>query len=330
MTRLRPATRAGAGWVLFTRHLDYGCANARELRSRSELASADNPSVTAATMTARINESTLDSDLLDAARGGDRAALEALIGRHQAQVYRFGLKMCRDPEDAQDVLQDTLLALARGVRDFRGGSSISTWLYTVARSFCIKKRRRSKFAPTESSLEGAAAREAELLVAPTLGPEDSYASRQVEEALETAIRSLEPMYREVLLLRDVEGLTAPEVAEVVGISVQAVKSRLHRARLAVRDHLAPALGVPQSGQPLGSCPDVLTMYSRHLEDPVSAEMCRLMEEHLQGCQRCQSSCDSLKRTLALCRTSGPRTEVPAAVQQAVKHALRDFLRPTDR
>ena len=61
------------------------------------------------------------------------------------------MKMCRDPEDAQDVLQDTLLAMARGVRDFRGASSISTWLYTIARSFCIKKRRRSKFAPEQSA-----------------------------------------------------------------------------------------------------------------------------------------------------------------------------------
>ena len=90
-----------------------------------------------------------DDSLLAAARAGDRHALEALLERHQAQVYRFGMKMCRDPEDAKDVLQDTLLAMARGVRDFRGASSLSTWLYTIARSFCIKKRRRSKFAPDE-------------------------------------------------------------------------------------------------------------------------------------------------------------------------------------
>ena len=85
--------------------------------------------------------------LLERARLGDRQAIEELLARHQAQVYRFGLRMCRNPEDAEDVLQETLLAMARGVRDFRGASSISTWLYTIARSFCIKKRRTSKFAP---------------------------------------------------------------------------------------------------------------------------------------------------------------------------------------
>src|SRR5690606_30364024 len=95
--------------------------------------------------------------LLERARQGDERALEDLLVRHQAQVYRYGLSMCRDPEDAKDVLQDTLLAMARGVREFRGESSLSTWLYTVARSFCIKKRRKSKFAPDhERSLEGSA------------------------------------------------------------------------------------------------------------------------------------------------------------------------------
>jgi len=103
-----------------------------------------------------------DSTVLDAARAGDARALEMLLERHQAQVYRFGLKMCRDPEDAKDVLQDTLLAMARSVRDFRGASSISTWLYAIARSFCIKKRRRSTFATARAprSLDTDAATEA--------------------------------------------------------------------------------------------------------------------------------------------------------------------------
>jgi RNA polymerase sigma-70 factor, ECF subfamily len=241
-------------------------------------------------------------------------------------VYRFGMKMCRDPEDAKDVLQDTLLAMARGVRDFRGASSISTWLYTIARSFCIKKRRRSKFAPeTERSLDTDVAGEAKRLAAPGENPDDAMAGKQVERALEQAILGLDPMYREVLLLRDVEGLTAPEVAEVVGASVQAVKSRLHRARLSVREHVAPLLGVEPAAPGPGTCPDVLTMFSQHLEDEISAELCAEMERHLEACGRCRGACDSLKRTLALCRTSGPAVEVPAAVQASVKKALRNFL-----
>jgi RNA polymerase sigma-70 factor (ECF subfamily) len=269
----------------------------------------------------------LDHQLLERARTGDRAALETLLERHQAQVYRFGLKMCRDPEDAKDVLQDTLLAMARGVRDFRGASSISTWLYTVARSFCIKKRRRGKSARAEDrSLDTDAAPETRSLADPAKSADEVLAGRRVENALEQAIDALEPMYREVLVLRDVEGLPAPEVAEVLGVSVQAVKSRLHRARLSVRARVAPLLEIPgDSPVAPGTCPDVLTLFSQHLEDEISADVCAEIEHHLEVCGRCRRACDSLKGTLALCRTAGPSIEVPPGVQASVKVALRRFL-----
>jgi RNA polymerase sigma-70 factor (ECF subfamily) len=264
-----------------------------------------------------------DEQLLQRARSGDTEALEQLLERHQAQVYRFGMKMCRDPEDAKDVLQDTLLSVARNVRDFRGGSSISTWLYTVARSFCVKKRRKSKFAPTKTSpLDGDAAR----VVDPGKIPDEALASKQMEQALEEAIGALDPMYREVLLLRDVEGLTAPEVGQVTGASVEAVKSRLHRARLAVRAHVAPLLGIPTDlpAAP-GTCPDVLALFSAHLEGQISAEVCAEMERHLEACPRCRGTCESLKRTLKLCHVAPQALPIPAAIQASVKIALRNLL-----
>jgi RNA polymerase sigma-70 factor (ECF subfamily) len=235
--------------------------------------------------------------------------------------------MCRDPEDAKDVLQDTLLAMARGVRDFRGASSISTWLYTIARSFCIKKRRRSKFAPDEErSLDTDLTAEAKHPADRGSSPDEALAGKQVATALEQAIGALEPMYREVLLLRDAEGLTAPEVAEILGLTLQAVKSRLHRARLSVRERVAPLLGVELDlpAAP-GTCPDVLTMFSQHLEDEISAELCADMERHLETCGRCRGACDSLKRALALCRTSRSSAEIPASVRASVQKALRTFL-----
>lgn len=275
-----------------------------------------------------------DDQLLQAARAGDTQALTQLLEQHQAQVYRFGMKMCRNPEDAEDVLQETLLAMARGIRDFRGASSVSTWLYTIARSHCIKKKRRSKFAPEpDRSLETEATHEAARLMDPGKPADEALVSKQVEQALEQAIGALDPMYREVLVLRDMEGLTAPEVAEVLGISVQAVKSRLHRARLSVRAQVAPLLGVPDDAAPVNgdaavpanACPDVLTMFSQHLEDEISADVCAEMERHLESCSRCRGTCDSLKRTLSLCRTSGPAVHVPSAVQASVKIALKNFL-----
>jgi len=269
-----------------------------------------------------------DDDLLASARAGNPRALEELLERHEPQVYRFGMKMCRDPEDAKDVLQDTLLAMARGIRDFRGASSLSTWLYTIARSFCIKRRRRSQFAPEEErSLDTELGAEASRLAHPGAAPDETLAGKRVKAALEEAIGALDPMYREVLLLRDVEGLTAPEVAAVVGASVQAVKSRLHRARLSVREKVAPLLGVnlDLAAAGPGPCPDVLTLFYLHLEDEISADLCAEMERHLEACGRCRGACESLRQSLSLCRTSASAAEVPRSVQESVRSALRLYV-----
>ena len=128
------------------------------------------------------------------------------------------------------------------------------------------------------------------------------------------------------MLRDVEGLSAAEVAEVLGVSVQAVKSRLHRARLSVRARVAPLLGIaPEPGTaPPGTCPDVLDLFSRYLEGEINPDVCAEMERHLAACGRCKATCESLKRTLALCRTS-PAARVPSAVQESVRVAVRNFL-----
>ncbi len=268
-----------------------------------------------------------DNQLLDLARRGDRRAVETLLERHQAQVYRFGMRMCRDPEDAKDVLQDTLLSMARGVGDFRGASSISTWLFRIARSACIKKRRQSKFAPTQERSLDDDTHGVELpLTDPAQSPEEALASKEIGRALEKAIRTLAPIYREVLLLRDVEGLTAPEAAEVLSVSIATVKSRLHRARLSIRAVVAPSMGFRgDEATEKGACPDVLTLFSQHLEDEISVDVCAAMERHLQACERCRDVCESLKQTLALCRTTAPTVQVPSVVQASVKVALRNFL-----
>ena len=131
------------------------------------------------------------------------------------------------------------MAAAKSLPDFRGQSSLSTWLYTIARSYCIKRRRKHVDEP--STLEPLHELRAEGV--PQLidlrGPDEEAASREIEAALERAVDELDPMYREVLILRDLEGLTAPEVGKILELSVEAVKSRLHRARAQVRERIAP-------------------------------------------------------------------------------------------
>jgi RNA polymerase sigma-70 factor, ECF subfamily len=263
-----------------------------------------------------------ERDLLDAVRAGDRGALERLLARHQSALYRFGAKMCRDEEDAKDVLQETMIAAVRSIPEFRGTSAVSTWLYAIARSFCIKKRRTSKFAPERiESLEAQSGQAAQVADA-RRSPEDDAAGRQLRSALEDAIAELEPMYREVLVLRDVEGLRAAEVAEIVGASVEAVKSRLHRARTAVRERIAPSLA-PSTPEPT-DCRRVTELFSQRLEGEIDANACAEMEEHLARCEACRGACESLRTTLSLCRSAGG-ARVPAHVERSVREALHRFI-----
>jgi RNA polymerase sigma-70 factor (ECF subfamily) len=130
----------------------------------------------------------------------------------------------------------------------------------------------------------------------------------------------------VLVLRDVEGLSAPEVAKVLEISVDAVKSRLHRARVAVRQALTPVLGTAADGRPRDSmCPDVLRLFSQHLEGDIDPNVCATMEAHLAQCDRCRGTCESLKRTLAVCRQL-PTPDVPATIAASIRAAIRTFLK----
>lgn len=266
-----------------------------------------------------------DDELLEAAKRGDEDALTALIERYQPRIYGFGMKMCRNPEDAQDIVQETLLAAARTVRDFRGASSVSTWLYTIARSFCIKKRRKSKFAPEHVvSLESESARGAFELPDRGRAPDEVLHDGRVRQALERAVGALEPAYREVLILRDMEGLAAAEVAEVMELSVDAVKSRLHRARASVRRALLPLLDPAAATAGAPGCPDMVRLFSRHLEGEINPDSCAEMERHLARCGRCQAACDSLKDTLRLCR-SGPQPRVPPAIQASIKAGIRELV-----
>jgi RNA polymerase sigma-70 factor (ECF subfamily) len=275
---------------------------------------------------ARVPPTPTDDELLTAARAGDRAALEALLVRYQPRLYRFGLRMCGNVEDAGDVTQESLISMARSLAAFRGDSSVSSWLYTIARRFCIKKRRRGKFVPArQESLDAPGGDAVRRLTDPAPNPEQTAASRELDAALARAIDALEPSQREVLLLRDVEGFTAPEVARTIGISVDAVKSRLHRARVAVRQQLAPLMGGPATPAPRGSgCADVLTLFSQHQEGEIDASVCAKMEAHLAQCGQCRDACESLKRTLAICREL-PAPNLSPSIAESIRAAIKAVL-----
>jgi len=173
------------------------------------------------------------SHLLTAAQQGDRAALDALIQLYYERVYRYGVRMCRDPVDAEDAVQEAFVALSRSVSGFRREASLSTWLFTVVKNACMRLLR--PFAGQRSALGETP--EAADVESPALTPEEALAREQVVRGVQEAVATLEPLYREVLVLRDIEGLSGPEVAERLGLSLEAMKSRLHRARLSVKERV---------------------------------------------------------------------------------------------
>ncbi len=168
---------------------------------------------------------------------------DRLYRDHADRIYRFAQRMCGQVEDAKDLVQETFLNAYRGLKDFRGEAQMGTWLYRIASRACIRMRRKRRGEPErELSLEDfipTSDGEFQLQI-PTdgLSPEEALANKELRAALRQAIGKLPGKYRLVLVLRDMEGLTAKEVGSIVGLNERAVKSRLHRARLFVRRELS--------------------------------------------------------------------------------------------
>ena len=261
-------------------------------------------------------------DLVARARAGDREALEAVLATVAPSIHRFGLRMCKNVHDAEDVLQDTLLNVANHLGEFEGRSSLSSWVFALTRSACARKRRGLKNRPPVSDERLAEAPDP----APT--PEARAADHELASALSVALDGLDDDYREVILLRDIEGLSAPEAAVSLGISVDALKSRLHRAREALRLALRPLLEPSPSSPPSG-CPDVVAMWSKKLEGDLSQGDCSAMEQHLLGCPACGAACSALKRALLACQRTRAE-EVPPEIQARVKAAVRAWAAQTLR
>ena len=183
-----------------------------------------------------------DSELIQAINSGRVEKFQDLVKRYEQKLYNFSLRMCRDPGDAEDMVQDTFLNVFRYLKDFRYETKFKNWLYKVAASTCIKQRRKSKFAPDkELSLDEFRANDEAEPPAQVPNwasmPLDQLLNEELSEMISSAILSLPKKYRLVIVLRDVEGFSTDETAQILNLSPSNVKVRLHRARLYLRDKL---------------------------------------------------------------------------------------------
>lgn len=183
-----------------------------------------------------------DAPLVEAVQAGHNTLFPDLVKRYEGALYNFGMKMCGDAGDAEDLVQETFINVFRYLKDFRHETKFKNWLYRVAASVCIKKRRKSKFAPNrELSLdEFLPADEAAVDVAiPSWAalPLDQVLNEELRGKLQEAILALPEKYRVVLVLRDIEGFSTEESGQILSLTPSNIKVRLHRARLFLRDRL---------------------------------------------------------------------------------------------
>ena len=181
-----------------------------------------------------------EAAVLAQARVGDTGAFNELIRRYEGKIFRLALRITQNREDAEDVLQETFLKSYEHLDQFQGNSKFYTWLVRIAVNQALMKLRKRKSDRTVSidddidTGEDTVARE---IAAWDENPEQRYSREELNEILDTAIESLAPPYRTVFVLRDIEELSTEETAETLHLSVPAVKSRLLRARLQLRDKL---------------------------------------------------------------------------------------------
>ena len=249
-------------------------------------------------------------------RDGDGASVERALAMLQGTVFAFSMRVCGQREDAEDTMQEVLLKSIPQLTKFDSARALVVWLYKVAKTRCLMNRRKSKFAPErELSLEQLMPDRKELaqLAADGRVNPEAFAIRSEQAArVREAVQKLPPQYRIVLVLRDMEGLTDDEVAEVTGIRAGTVRVRLHRARLFVRKELmrtwastvpkkAGRQRHPESDIRPGRCKAMFAELSDYLEERLDDTLCQELEEHLDGCAPCRVFLASLEATIEQCR-----------------------------
>jgi RNA polymerase sigma-70 factor (ECF subfamily) len=188
-------------------------------------------------MSVEIKQPELSLTLLKA---GDRAEFARLVEIYSGPIYRMALKMLNDTQDAEDVLQNTFMNAYRHLRDFEGRSSLSTWLYRIAVNeslMLIRRRNPNQISVDEDIQTEDGELEPRQIIDWCCLPEHEFLTAETRRKLDDAIQSLSPALRTVFLLRDVEGFSIKDTAEVLNVNENVVKTRLLRARLHLRERL---------------------------------------------------------------------------------------------
>ncbi|HRN27008.1 MAG: sigma-70 family RNA polymerase sigma factor [Ignavibacteriaceae bacterium] len=181
-----------------------------------------------------------ESKLVELAKSGDRQALAQLVKNNEQTVYNFSFKICRDRDKAEHIMQETFYSMIKSLHQFDGNSKLSTWLYRIVSNHCLMLARKDKSRTFVSIDNDDDLYEDKYTADWSNIPNQNIENTELKKILDESIDKLSPEYRIVFLLRDVEGLSTEETADMTELSVPAVKSRLHRARAFLRKELNEA------------------------------------------------------------------------------------------
>jgi len=274
----------------------------------------------------------------------DDKALEQALALLQNTVFSFSMRVCGQRQDAEDTMQEVLLKSVPHLPKFDSPRALLVWLYKVAKNRCLMSRRRSKYAPNrELSLEELMPdrRELEKLSAEGGINPERFAIRSEEAGrLREAIQRLPAQYRIVLVLRDMEGLTDEDVAEITGLRAGTVRVRLHRARLFVRKELMKVWN-PRAGRNAGAlatqrtsanepkparCKAMFAELSNYLDERLDDSLCEELEKHLDGCGPCKVFLASLEATIEQCRRAPAESAPGKTAVRLRKELLKNYAR----
>lgn len=261
------------------------------------------------------------AEWLREAVAGNDGAREELLTWLAPLALRYAHRVSGgDVALAEDVAQDALLSAFERLSELRSTATIRGWLWQLVRSAHSHRTRSLMLRSSESvdPLEGAIW---QSLADGSAGPEKVATELELSQLLWQEIAKLPDEQREVLLLRDMESVPAAEVASRLGLRVEAVKSRLHRARTALQASMLQRMGESAPQPPASStCPDIVQLWGEQVEGELSSSACAQMQRHLQECPHCDAVCRSLRRALSMCAAEGA-AQVSAASLERVRAAL---------